>query len=246
VFALVVAGQNLWQTYDTYFIRFTDTSVAGIQEGGNVAYQGISIGSIESIRIDPEDVESIIVEIDVEAGTPIKRDVVARIVPVGVTGISQIELSGGTSGAADLPPGSYISPGESTVTAVTESVQSVLTGIEDLLIDLEGVLANVEQQSIGNILSRIDSMLRENERVVSDLLVELDAAAGRLSEAADEIGALASAASEVTANIDLLVRRNSPDIEAAVATLNDTLRLLNNFAFQINSDPSLLIVPEDQ
>lgn len=211
-----------------------------------MAYQGISIGSIESITIDAEDVESIIVEIDVEEGTPIKRDVVARIVPVGVTGISQIELSGGTSGAEDLPPGSYISPGESTVTAVTESVQTVLTGIEDLLIDLEGVLANVEQQSIGSILSRIDSMLRENESVVSDLLVELDSSAGRLSEAADEIGALASAASEVTANIDLLVRRNSPDIEAAVATLNDTLRLLNNFAFQINSDPSLLIVPEDR
>lgn len=220
--------------------------MAGIQEGGNVAYQGISIGSIESIRIDPEDVESIIVEIDVEEGTPIKRDVVARIVPVGVTGISQIELSGGTSGAEDLPPGSYISPGESTVTAVTESVQGVLSGIEELLLDLEGVLANVEQQSIGNILSRIDSMLRENESVVRDLLVELDASAGRLSEAADEIGELASAAAEVTANIDLLVRRNSPDIEAAVATLNDTLRLLNNFAFQINSDPSLLIVPEER
>jgi ABC-type transporter Mla subunit MlaD len=245
-FGIVVAGQSLWQEYESYYIRYTDTSVSGIQEGGTVIYQGIAIGNIESIEIDPEDVQSIIVEIRVKQGTPIKTDVVAQIVPVGVTGISQIELSGGTSQAADLEPGSFIAAADSTVTEVTETVQSVLAGIEGLLVDLSAVLENVEQQSIGNILARIDTMLSENEDVVRGLLVELDASARGLSQAADEIGALASAASEVTANIDLLVRRNSPDIEEAVEVLNDTLRMLNNFAFQINSDPSMLILPEER
>jgi phospholipid/cholesterol/gamma-HCH transport system substrate-binding protein len=246
VFALIVAGQNLWQQYDPYFIRYTDTSVGGIQVGGTVVYQGIAVGTIEAIEIDPENVQSIIVEIRVQDGTPIKEDVVATIVPVGITGISQIELSGGTQDADELEPGSFIPPASSTVGQVTDSVTSILEGIEGVLSDISAVLAQIDQQSVGNILSRIDTMLAENEETVQSLLGELDSAAGGLASATGELDDLIGSVGTVSDDLELLVRRNGPEVEEAIETLNDTLRLLNNFAFQINNDPSLLIVPEER
>jgi phospholipid/cholesterol/gamma-HCH transport system substrate-binding protein len=204
------------------------------------------VGSIESIEIDPDDVESIIVELQIQEGTPIKTDVVARIVPVGITGISQIELSGGTQEADDLEPGSFITPAESTVGQVTDSVTDILDGIEGVLSDIADVLERIDSDSVGNILSQLDTMLSENEETVSSLLQELDTAAAGLADATGEIDGLVGSVAEVSGDIELLVRRNGPEIEEAIETLNDTLRLLNNFAFQINSDPSLLIRPEER
>jgi phospholipid/cholesterol/gamma-HCH transport system substrate-binding protein len=246
IFALIVAGQGLWQQYDTYYVRYTDTSVGGIQVGGTVVYQGIAVGSIQSIEIDPGDVESIIVEIQVQDGTPIKTDVVARIVPVGITGISQIELSGGTQAAEEIDPGSFITPADSTFGQVTDSVTSILEGIEGVLSDIAQVLDRIDSDSIGNILARIDGMLSDNEDTVSSLLQELNEAAAGLTGATGEIGGLVSSVTEVSGDLELLVRRNGPEIEEAIESLNDTLRLLNNFAFQINNDPSLLIRPEER
>lgn len=280
VFALVVAGDSLWQQYDTYYIRFTDTSVAGLQSGGTVIYQGIAVGSIEAIEIDPQDIQSIVVTIQIERGTPIKEDVRAQIVPVGITGLSQIQLAGGTRDAETVSPGAFIDPSPSAVAQVTETVQSVLEGMEQVLLDVSGVLTQIDQDSVGNILSRIDAILEDNEERISSVLGELDAAAGGLARFAleaegllastregtervfasleTEIGAaglaqvgeqvsgLIGRSEEVVADIDLIVRRNRGQVDRSIDLLQDTLRLLNNAAFQINADPSVLVIPVER
>ena len=280
VFALVVAGDSLWQQYDTYYIRYTDTSVAGIQSGGTVIYQGIAVGSIEAIGIDPQDIQSIVVTIRVERGTPIKEDVRAQIVPVGITGMSQIELSGGTREAETLSPGAFLTASPSTVAQVTETVQSVLKGMEQVLLDVSSVLARIDQDSVGNILSRVDSILADNEERISSVLGELDAAAGGLARLANEAeGLLASTrrgteqvfagleseiggsglgqvgeqvrdlidtSTRIIADVELVVRRNRAQVDRSVDLLHDTLRLLNNAAFQINADPSVMVIPVER
>lgn len=246
VFSIVVAGQNLWQRYEQYSIRYDNTSVSGLQVGGSVIYQGLDIGSIATIEIDPRNIETIVVGIQVQEGTPIKTDVVATIVPVGITGISQIELSGGTQAAPLLDPGSDIPAADSTVTQVTDSVQSVLSNLERVLTDISGVLNRIDPESLGNILSEIETVITDNQSAVTGLITQLETATGGFASAAQGIDELVESASSVTEDVEFLVRRNTPEINQAVDQLNDTLRLLNNFAFQINSDPSLLIVPEEQ
>ncbi|MFW6313022.1 MAG: MlaD family protein [Spirochaetota bacterium] len=294
VFAAVVAGQALFQQYDTYFVRYTDASVSGLQTGGTVVYQGVAVGTIESVRIDPQDVRSIIVEIRVQAGTPIKTDVVAQIVPVGITGISEIELAGGTQGADRLEPGSFIPPAPSTMTQVTESARSILQNIDDVLVDISGVLSGIDQASVGSILASVDEMLAQNQETFQSFLTEMERAASGVAASTDEIERLmesmesvtfeleglvtrnaprvdeavvllrdtmrvaseivnssevqelVASTGEIAAEVEFLLLRNAADIEEAIDTLNDTLRLLNNFAFQINADPSLLVVPEER
>lgn len=287
VFALVVAGDTLFRQYDRYFIRYTDESVAGLQSGGTVIYQGIAVGSIESIRIDPEDIQSIVVTISIERGTPIKDDVRAQIVPVGITGLSQVQLSGGTRDADTLSPGGFIPPSPSTVAQVTETIQSVLEGMERVLLDVSGVLSQIDQDSVGSILSRIDSILAANETRISDTLEELNLAAAGLArltteaeqlvastrrgtEAAfagletqievfaaeiesfgigrigEEVSALVGQGTQIVSEVDLIVRRNRSTIDRSIDLLQDTLRLLNNAAFQINADPSVLVIPVER
>ena len=86
-----------------YEIAFSG-SVSGLQEGGQVLYRGIPVGRVAEIRIDPDNVENVLVAVDIERDTPIKADTVATLEFQGLTGIAYVQLRGGTQASARLDP----------------------------------------------------------------------------------------------------------------------------------------------
>ena len=65
-------------------------------------YAGIRVGRVTDIRIDPDNVEQIRVTIEVESGTIIKTDAVAGIDTNILSGVSSIQIRGGTKDAPVL------------------------------------------------------------------------------------------------------------------------------------------------
>jgi len=74
----IIVGTKLFDKKDIYFIAYKDQSVSGMNVGSAVQYHGIRVGRIEELDIDKDDVTTVIVEISVKAGTPIKTDVKSR------------------------------------------------------------------------------------------------------------------------------------------------------------------------
>ncbi|MFO0996561.1 MAG: MlaD family protein [Alphaproteobacteria bacterium] len=112
VLALVVAfvGFVLWlgktqidRDYVDYKIFFTG-AVTGLKEGNPVRYRGIPVGTVKSFRINPKNVEEIEVIIQVSKDTPVKTDTEASLEFQGITGVSYVQLTGGTQDAAELKP----------------------------------------------------------------------------------------------------------------------------------------------
>ena len=81
-----------------YEIAFAG-SVSGLQQGGQVLYRGIPVGRVGDIRIDPDNVETVLVMVEVDRETPIKADTVATLEFQGLTGIAYVQLRGGTQAA---------------------------------------------------------------------------------------------------------------------------------------------------
>jgi len=115
VFLVLVAGNKLIEKRDNYFILYKDVSVNGLQIGSQVKYHGINIGRVDEINIDKDDVRNVIVSLSIKQGTPIKNDVKATLAPVGITGLMQIELIGGSVEAPLLNPGYFIGAGSSSL-----------------------------------------------------------------------------------------------------------------------------------
>lgn len=63
---IVIAGANLSQQRDIYYINFLNESVGGLDVGSKVNYQGIGVGRVEEIVISPQDVTAIIVTISIK------------------------------------------------------------------------------------------------------------------------------------------------------------------------------------
>lgn len=92
------------QTENIYYYIYVRGSVAGLQNGAPVQYRGVPVGTVTDISIDAENVELIQVTVALRPGTPVKTDTVATLQLQGITGLSFVQLHGGTRAAPDLEP----------------------------------------------------------------------------------------------------------------------------------------------
>lgn len=171
---VVVAGQRLIQKQDSYFITYRNISVIGLQSGSSVKYYGINIGQVEDIAIDTEDINNVTVEIGVKKGTPIKEDVLATLVSVGITGIKQVELTGGTNEANLLLPGSNIQPGTSYMEDITGQAELIAEKFEILLNNIIAVTSEDNRIKVGNILTNTQELVSENREVLHASLTNMN------------------------------------------------------------------------
>ncbi len=96
----LASGGALQKKYDLY-LAVMEESVAGLNLNAPVKYNGVDVGKVQEIRLDPANPDRVNLLFAIEHGTPIKVDTVAVLKTQGLTGIAYVELSGG---ALDAPP----------------------------------------------------------------------------------------------------------------------------------------------
>jgi phospholipid/cholesterol/gamma-HCH transport system substrate-binding protein len=142
----LASGGAFQKTYDLY-LAIEDESVAGLNLNAPVKYNGVDVGKVREIRLDPANPERVNLLFAIERGTPIREDTVAVLKIQGLTGIAYIELSGG---ARDAP----------ALVATAGSAYPVIRTKPSLSARLENVLTNV--------LAKLDSTSNNINAVLSD------------------------------------------------------------------------------
>jgi phospholipid/cholesterol/gamma-HCH transport system substrate-binding protein len=82
----------------SYRIRF-ENSVAGLLLGSAVQFNGIRVGEVTNLALNPDDPRQVLVTIAVTADTPVRSDTSVGLVFGGLTGVPEVALTGGTPGA---------------------------------------------------------------------------------------------------------------------------------------------------
>ena len=142
----LASGGALQKKYDLY-LAIEDESVAGLNLNAPVKYNGVDVGKVRQIRLDPGNPERVNLLFAIERGTPIKEDTVAVLKTQGLTGIAYVELSGG---ARDAPP----------LRATAGSAYPVIRTKPSLSARLENVLTTV--------LAKLDSTSSTINSILSD------------------------------------------------------------------------------
>jgi phospholipid/cholesterol/gamma-HCH transport system substrate-binding protein len=97
----LASGGAFQKKYDLY-LAIEDESVAGLNLNAPVKYNGVDVGKVRNIWLDPVDPQRVILLFAIERGTPVKEDTVAVLKTQGLTGIAYVELSGGARDALPL------------------------------------------------------------------------------------------------------------------------------------------------
>lgn len=155
LFALWAANWSSEKEWRNYRVIF-DEPVTGLAEGSNVRYNGISVGTIDSLSLAPQDPRRVIAVVRLEADAPVKTDTTAKLSQDGLTGPPFIQLTGGSPGAPRLVASSDdILP---VIRAEPSALQNIADTANRLVSRMDEVLSPENVQRIADTLENIESM----------------------------------------------------------------------------------------
>lgn len=99
---LWLAAGGAFQKHYALYLAVMEESVAGLNLNAPVKYNGVDVGKVRAIELDPDKPERVNLLFAIERGTPIREDTLAVLKTQGLTGIAYVELSGGARNAALL------------------------------------------------------------------------------------------------------------------------------------------------
>ena len=95
IFVVWLAGHGLSRSLDKYNIVFRGP-VRGLSQGAEVHFNGIKVGDVKRIYLDPKNATLVIAEAEVTSDVPVRADSIANLEPQGITGVNYIQISAGT------------------------------------------------------------------------------------------------------------------------------------------------------
>ncbi|MEE8443974.1 MAG: MlaD family protein [Alphaproteobacteria bacterium] len=224
VAALWITGARVDQQTVLYDIRFAG-AVAGLKPGNPVQYRGIPVGLVVDMRIDPRNVELVLVTIEVDADTPIRTDTVATLALQGITGVAFVQLSGGSQDAAVLvaTPGRdrpVIASRPSQLAQLFESAPELLQRAIAVIELTEKILGPENQRSIAGTLKNVERLtgaLADSSGDVEVIFAETAAIARELRGVATNANILLADLRTSAGNISGDTRIVLSDVKKAVA-----------------------------
>jgi len=179
VFAILL-GNKVLKREECFFTNFHNTSVAGLNEGASVKFQGMNIGTVSTISIDKKDTSVIKIDFCLKPGVPVKEGTVAELGNIGITGLKFLELKGGGSGKR-IPINSEVPSVKSQwdkisgkASVITEKIESILNNVNKLVSDLDHKKIHKSLKNFESISSSVAVLLEDNRKSFTSITKSAD------------------------------------------------------------------------
>lgn len=158
----------------SYRVQF-DGPVSGLLRGSAVLFNGIRVGEVTALTLNPAQPRQVQATISIDRSAPVRKDTEVSIDFQGLTGSPVVTLTGGSS---TEPP--------------------VATKGEVPLLGARSDAGQTMSQSAREVLHRLDTILAENAKPLRDMIANIDTFAGALARNADKIDGIAAGLERMT------------------------------------------------
>ena len=212
LFAMWIAGSDFRGGFNQYDVVFDDP-VRGLTEGGEVRFNGIKVGEVEDLRSDPDNTNRVIARIRVSADVPVKEDTEAQLEPIGLTGVTLIQLTAGSPGAELLRHSGFGPPPR--IQGRGSQIDVIVARGEEVALRASEAMAAVRDLLTEENIERVTRII-QNLETVSDQLADSNSVVTQSGAAAREIASLARQMQRDLAELDTTI--NEINAAAAVAS----------------------------
>ncbi|QGM46915.1 MlaD family protein [Methylocystis heyeri] len=182
LFVFWISGPSKLALYQTYQLVVRG-SVEGLTRGSAVMFNGLKVGEVTSLEIDPDDPSQVDVLINIDRKTPVKADTRARLEQRGFTSVGVVSLVGGTPGAPEIVK----KPGEAypRITAERSEIANLLENVQRL-----------SGRAI-EMVDKLDKLLDANSSNITATLKNVEAFTKTLADNSAPTGAFIRDAADV-------------------------------------------------
>ena len=247
LFAMWISTGALRRGFNEYDVVFDDP-VRGLTEGGEVRFNGIKVGEVKSLRIDPDNTNRVIARIRVSTDVPVKADSEAQLEPIGLTGVTLIQLSAGSADAAVLRPGFAGPPPR--IQGHGSQIDVIVARGEEVALRASEAMAAVRDLLTDENIARVTRIVQNLEQV-SDQLAAQNSVVNQSGDAARQISALARQMQTDLAELDQVVHQVNeaagvasgqtlPELTLAAEEIRRAASSIGRVANNLDENPSVL------
>ena len=230
-FVIWVIKLDVNREFSQYQILF-DESVAGLSNAADVRFNGINVGKVTSITIDPEHPRSARVEIRVDSKTPITEDSIASLEFQGLTGVAYVQIEGGTRKSKPLAA----KPGEllPTIPSKPSPIQRLFSDVPGLITQASATLSQMQlllgEQNRGLVTSILKNSndltgsLAKQDQHIQSILVNLDATVKNMNVAVAKYDKLANTTNHLM----------DTDVKGLLTDLRDTTKSVHKLSDELD------------
>jgi phospholipid/cholesterol/gamma-HCH transport system substrate-binding protein len=155
IFGVWLARLQFAHEYDLYDVVFQGP-VRGLNQGGEVHFNGIKVGEVTKIALDRTNPSRVIARARVTSDVPIRIDSYATLEPQGITGVNYVQITAGTPSKPLLKDTARARCAQVAIRECIPIIRSQRSALSDLL------------EGGGTVLTRTIEALDRVNRVLSD------------------------------------------------------------------------------
>lgn len=189
-------------------IIFSGT-VTGLGRGSSVLFNGLRVGEVTRIELQPDDPRRIYAVVQVDNSTPLRVDTRARIEAQGLAGVVAVQLLGGDPSSPVLTA----QPGQPMPTIIAEKseFQDILETVRAIASRADTVLGNIDQlvkENAGSIsttvrnIEKFSTALGNNSDGIDKLMASFGQIADTISPLSQKLGTLSEELTEIVRSVD--------------------------------------------
>lgn len=258
------------------FYGYSKDSVASLNLSSRVTYQGVEVGRVAAIELDPEDSTRVRLTFKIRHDVPIKTDTVATLAVQGLTGLGSVELSGGSPDAPLLKhaEGSaypVIPMQPSLMTRLDTALTLAMSTLDQASQRLLVILNDDNAQAIGSILAntkhitgalagqsdRLDRTLGDLERLAKSGAQAGETLAPRIEQVLRQTEQLLATLRSTGEQVGTTARDSRrqleytggvllPQVERAVDELGSAAGSLRELGDRLSANPQMLLLGPPQ
>lgn len=217
IIGIVWLSNGLSKTKYKTYVTYMDESVAGLSDNAPVKYNGVNVGYVEAIRLNPEKPRQVIVYLNINEDVMIRQDSTATLESQGLTGLTYVGLRGGSANSpvlAALPGYEY---------PIIQSKPSLLMRLDTIV---RSLAENVEQ-----VTQAVNHMLNEqNQASFSKTLANLKEVTNVWAQNSEQLDHMIHNFTALSKNLN----RSSQQLPHLTYTLQNSLKRFDTMILGIN------------
>lgn len=232
--AFWIASSEFNREFAEYDIYFTG-SVTGLAQGAPVRYNGIQVGRVVELRIDPQNLQQVRVTIEIDPSTPVKSDAVASLETQGLTGVAFVEIAGGSPEAAALQrqAGQRYPVIASRPSGLQQVVANAPEALARLIEVADRVAAVLDDKNRAALAETLDNVRRFSS-VIANRSGDIDSSLGDAAAAVRELRGALTAGNQALSELKQLLAKGGEGNEA-FKTLDEAAHRLDSLTVHLDA-----------
>ncbi len=212
-----LSGMHHDKIYNIY-LTYVHEDVTGLSTRSPVRFNGVQVGYVSTIELDPNNSQLVKITLKIEQGTPVTTSTVVNLLPMGVTGIIYVGLKAQT-------------PNAPLLTAKSGKKYPVIPFRPSFLMQLSTVLPRLTDnlREISQDISKVFD--KKNRKAISISLQNIATVTKNLSNSSQKLDTITDSLEEILKNTSIA----SKQFPEAINELQKTMKSIQQTSVQIKT-----------